>query len=141
MDEQHRGSAEKIRGAVIDTPLGAKVELGWLAEIAEDRGPNTISREKVQRKIVVQSNVSGRDVASVVEEFRERFYDTELFYDKYAGGKFAHYLFRRHGSSSQAQTQDHARTLVEETQLFIEAAHACYERIARLQVAAASASE
>ena len=72
LDEQHRGSAEKIRGAVIDTPLGAKVELGWLAEIAEDRGPNTISREKVQRKIVVQSNVSGRDVASVVEEFRER---------------------------------------------------------------------
>lgn len=41
-----------------------------MAEIAEDRGPNTIGRENVQRKIVVQSNVSGRDVASVVEEFQ-----------------------------------------------------------------------
>ncbi|TDI41909.1 MAG: efflux RND transporter permease subunit [Acidobacteria bacterium] len=71
-DEQHRGSAEKIKSAIIDTPLGAKVELGWLAEVTEDRGPNTISRENVQRKIVVQSNVSGRDVASVVEDFRER---------------------------------------------------------------------
>ena len=71
-DEQHRGSAEKIRSAVIDTPLGAQVELEWLAEVSEDRGPNTVSRENVQRKIVVQSNVSGRDVASVVEEFRER---------------------------------------------------------------------
>ena len=37
--------AEKIRNTVIDTPLGARVELAWLAEIAEDRGPNTISRE------------------------------------------------------------------------------------------------
>lgn len=64
-DEEHRGSTEKIRNAVIDTPLGAKVELAWLADIAEDRGPNTVSRENVQRKIVVQSNVSGRDVASV----------------------------------------------------------------------------
>ena len=71
-DDEHRGSAEKIRNAVIDTPLGAKVKLAWLAEVAEDRGPNTVSRENVQRKIVVQSNVSGRDVASVVEEFRER---------------------------------------------------------------------
>jgi len=71
-DEEHRGSAEKIRNAVIDTPLGARVELGWLAEITEDRGPNTISRENIQRKIVVQSNVSGRDVASVVDEFRRR---------------------------------------------------------------------
>ncbi len=71
-DDEHRGSAEQIRKAVIDTPLGAKVELAWLAQVEEDRGPNTVSRENVQRKIVVQSNVSGRDVASVVEDFRGR---------------------------------------------------------------------
>ena len=90
-DDEHRGSAEKIRNTVIDTPLGARVELAWLAEIAEDRGPNTISREIVQRKIVVQSNVSGGDVASVVEEFRERI-DTSIelpqgYYVEY-GGQF-----------------------------------------------------
>ncbi len=90
-DDEHRGSAEKIRNTVIDTPLGARVELAWLAEIAEDRGPNTISRENVQRKIVVQSNVSGGDVASVVEEFRERI-DTSIelpqgYYVEY-GGQF-----------------------------------------------------
>ena len=71
-DDEHRGSAEQIRKAVIDTPLGAKVDLAWLAQVEEDRGPNTVSRENVQRKIVVQSNVSGRDVASVVEDFRDR---------------------------------------------------------------------
>ncbi len=90
-DEEHRGSAEKIRNAVIDTPLGAKVKLAWLAEVAEDRGPNTISRENVQRKIVVQANVSGRDVASVVQEFRERIEASidlpEGYYVEY-GGQF-----------------------------------------------------
>ena len=90
-DEQHRGSAEKIRSAVIDTPLGAQVELEWLAEVSEDRGPNTVSRENVQRKIVVQSNVSGRDVASVVEEFRERIeanVDVPQGYTVEYGGQF-----------------------------------------------------
>jgi Cu/Ag efflux pump CusA len=43
-----------------------------LADIRRDVGPNMISRENVQRKIVVQSNVAGRDVGSVVEEIRDR---------------------------------------------------------------------
>ena len=90
-DEEHRGSAERVRNAVMSTPLGAQVELGWLAEISEDRGPNNISRENVQRKIVVQSNVSGRDVASVVEDFRRNIEATvdipEHYYVEY-GGQF-----------------------------------------------------
>jgi len=76
----------------------------------------------------------------VVEEFRKRFYDTEIFHNRFAGGKFADYLFRRHKSPPREHTRDHAHTLVEESQLFIEAAHACWERIAQRQVAAASAS-
>ncbi len=35
-----------------------------------DRGPNTVSRENVQRKIVVQANVAGRDLGSVVADIR-----------------------------------------------------------------------
>jgi Cu/Ag efflux pump CusA len=46
--------------------------LALLADIREERGPNVISRENVQRKLVVQSNVEGRDVGSVVDEFRAR---------------------------------------------------------------------
>jgi Cu/Ag efflux pump CusA len=41
-----------------------------VASILEDRGPNFISREGVQRKIVVQSNVAGRDLRGVVDEIR-----------------------------------------------------------------------
>ena len=45
----------------IDMPSGARVPLGSLAEIVEDRGPNLIGRENVQRRIVVTANVAGRD--------------------------------------------------------------------------------
>jgi copper/silver efflux system protein len=70
--EQHRGSLESIRSARVNTPAGGQVALASLADIRRDVGPNMISRENVQRKIVVQSNVAGRDVGSVVEEIRDR---------------------------------------------------------------------
>jgi CzcA family heavy metal efflux pump len=71
-DTASRGSLERIANARIDTPVGSQVPLSSLTTIQNDRGPNTISRENVQRKIVIQSNVSGRDVGSVVEEIQQR---------------------------------------------------------------------
>jgi len=73
------------------------------------------------------------DPDTLVKEFRERFYDSKLFRDKYAGGKFAQYLFRRHQSPPSKANSDGARQLVEEAQLFLEAAHACWERVADRQ--------
>ena len=61
---------EVIGSTLIDTPSGAKVPLNAVADIYEDRGPNFISREGVQRKIVVQCNVAGRDLLGVVNEIR-----------------------------------------------------------------------
>ena len=74
-EEGSRGSLERIAGALIDTPVGVQVPLSSLAEVRNDRGPNAISRENVQRKIVIQSNVSGRDVGSVVQEIQEKVAD------------------------------------------------------------------
>lgn len=71
-DPAHRGTLEAVRTARVDTPVGAQVALGTLADIRVDLGPNAISREDVQRKLVVQANVAGRDVGSVVEDMRER---------------------------------------------------------------------
>ncbi len=71
-DSTSRGTLERITNAHFDTPVGVQVPLSTLAQVRNDRGPNTISRENVQRKIVIQSNVSGRDVGSVVDEIRER---------------------------------------------------------------------
>lgn len=70
-DSTARGSLDRIAQARFDTPVGVQVPLSALADVRNDRGPNGISRENVQRKIVIQSNVSGRDVGSVVEEIRE----------------------------------------------------------------------
>ena len=67
-----RENLEAIQAARFDTPVGAQVPLAELAEVRRDLGPNAISRENVQRKIVVQSNVAGRDVGSVVEEIERR---------------------------------------------------------------------
>jgi CzcA family heavy metal efflux pump len=65
-----RANAEAIAGVMFDTPTGQKVPLSQLATIAVERGPNTVSRENVQRKIVVQANVAGRDLGSTVADIQ-----------------------------------------------------------------------
>ncbi len=69
-DDEFRGTAERIRAALIDTRQGGKIPLALVTNVREERGPNTISREGVRRKLVVQANVEGRDVGSVVDEVR-----------------------------------------------------------------------
>jgi copper/silver efflux system protein len=66
-----RATPEAIASVAFDTPTGQVVPLSQLATVTVDRGPNAISRENVQRKIVVQANVAGRDLGSTVEEIRE----------------------------------------------------------------------
>ena len=66
---------------------------------------------------------------AIVTEFRKRFYDTQLFFDRFAQGKFANYLFNRHERADGPVTDETARQLVEEAQLFIEASHACESRM------------
>jgi CzcA family heavy metal efflux pump len=63
---------DTIRQTLIDTPYGARIPLSAVADIREDRGPNFISRENVQRKIVVQCNVAGRDLRSLVNDIQKR---------------------------------------------------------------------
>jgi hypothetical protein len=65
-------TAEAIEILPVDTPAGAKLPLKALAQILRSTGPNQVSRENVQRKIVVMCNVSGRDLKSVVGDIRRR---------------------------------------------------------------------
>jgi sulfite reductase (ferredoxin) len=64
-----------------------------------------------------------------VDAFRREFYDTELFFDPFAGGKFAQFLFRAHEHAAEPYTPESAHRLIEETQLFIEACHSCSLRL------------
>ncbi|MEO5769977.1 MAG: nitrite/sulfite reductase [Polyangia bacterium] len=69
------------------------------------------------------------DPDEVVAEFRKHFYDTQLFFDPYAGGKFAQYFFRVHEEHQNAQTPEAVHQLIEEATLFVDAAHQCYARL------------
>ena len=71
------------------------------------------------------------DENEILTEFRKRFCDTQLFYDKYAGSKFADYLFKARDTihESVAIDGDLATQLVQEAQLFIDAAHSCHNKL------------
>lgn len=64
-------SVDGIRAALIDTEGGKKIPLEQVAHVVSHSGPSSISRENVQRKIVVAANIAGRDLRSVVEDIRE----------------------------------------------------------------------
>ncbi|OFW28388.1 MAG: multidrug transporter AcrB [Acidobacteria bacterium RIFCSPLOWO2_12_FULL_65_11] len=61
---------ERIADLPIDTPAGVPVPVRVLADVRREQGPNMILRENVQRRIVVSSNVAGRDLGSVVDDIR-----------------------------------------------------------------------
>ena len=66
LNESGESDITSVREVLVDAPIGFKVPLKALADIYEDRGPNFISRENVQRKIVVMCNVADRDMGGVV---------------------------------------------------------------------------
>ena len=69
------------------------------------------------------------DPDSVLARFTKHFYDTQLFFDPFVGGKFAQHYFDAHEQRDQSLNAEQAVRLVEEAQLFLEACHACYARL------------
>src|SRR5215207_1520431 len=69
-DDSARESVESIGRTLIDTTAGAKVPIRQVAEVRVDQGPNTINRENVQRRIIVEANVADRDLGGVIEDVR-----------------------------------------------------------------------
>jgi CzcA family heavy metal efflux pump len=69
-DDSARQSVETISKTLIDTPSGGKVPIAQVADVRVDQGPNTINRENVQRRIIVQANVADRDLGGVIADVR-----------------------------------------------------------------------
>lgn len=90
-NEDSRSSLAQIREATVATRGDAVIQLQQLADIRVDAGPNLISRENVERKIVIQSNVAGRDLGGTVDDIRrvvsERVNLPQDYYVVY-GGQF-----------------------------------------------------
>ena len=70
MSDHDMATTERIRQMLIDTGTGQKVPLSEVCDVVSTAGPNTISRENAQRKLVVSANVEGRDMRSVVQDMR-----------------------------------------------------------------------
>lgn len=91
LDTTYTQSIEGIKNALIDTESGNKIPLSQVAEIVSVSGPSAISRENVQRKIVISANVAGRDLRSVVENIQANINENIKFPEGYRveyGGQF-----------------------------------------------------
>lgn len=72
LPETERNSLAALGKIVITSPLGARVPLSMLADIRRIEGPVQIGRESGKRRILVEANVSGRDLGGFVAEAQER---------------------------------------------------------------------
>jgi CzcA family heavy metal efflux pump len=91
LNKDYTETIEGIRSALIDTYDGKKVPLEQVADIVSVSGPSAISRENVQRKVVVSANVSGRDIRSVVQDIQKNVNENIVLPEGYRieyGGQF-----------------------------------------------------
>jgi cobalt-zinc-cadmium resistance protein CzcA len=71
LDETFRDSPNAIKNLILQAANGAWVRLGEIAEVSLVTGPPQIRRDDVQRRVVIQSNVEGRDMGGLVTELRQ----------------------------------------------------------------------
>ncbi len=104
---------------------GAGGQAAAMALVAMLQAAKTLIRE--------QNIDAPEDQDGVLREFRARLCDTKLFYDPFVGDKFAHFLFKAFAEGREVSAEL-AHQRVEEATLFLEAAHACYDRLAQARV-------
>jgi sulfite reductase (ferredoxin) len=109
------------------------LEKGNIEESARTAYQAMIRAARALVKLELQDAPSDPDL--IVKEFTARFYDTQKFFDPFAGGKFAQYLFAAHAAAGKPADADTARYRIDEAQLFIDAAHSCYNKFGAVAVA------
>ncbi|MEG3639263.1 efflux RND transporter permease subunit [Magnetococcus sp. PR-3] len=91
LDQRFRQDRETIADLRLQAPSGAWVRLGDVANVSIASGPPQVRRDDVQRRVVVQANVYGRDMGSVVEDIRQTIsqnIDLPTGYSVDIGGQF-----------------------------------------------------
>lgn len=71
LDKAYTENIDMIKSALIDTGTGGKIPLEEVADIVSVGGPNSVSRENVQRNIVISANVAGRDTKGAVDDIKQ----------------------------------------------------------------------
>lgn len=72
LDKEQRKSPEAIANLILQAPTGAWVRLGNVATVEIGSGAPQIRRDDVQRRVVIQANVEGRDMGGLVAEIERR---------------------------------------------------------------------
>ena len=72
LDEPYRENMEALKRMSLDLPEGGTTPLTSVAEVYPAGGPNTINREQVRRRVVLQCNTSGRGLVDVVRDIQQR---------------------------------------------------------------------
>ena len=91
--ERASASPTALRGLLVPTQDGELVPLSRVAKIVVDEGPAQVSREDVQRRIVVESNIRGRDLGGFVTDAQQRIKEAVPLPTGYYlewGGQFEH---------------------------------------------------
>jgi HME family heavy-metal exporter len=88
LDDPFRQSRDYLRRLSLELPSGGMIPLSAVADIRQSSGPNTINRENVRRRIIVQCNTIERDLAGVVGDIQKKLADIELptgYFIEYSG--------------------------------------------------------
>ena len=91
LNKDYTQSIEGIKSALIDTDNGNKIPLEQVADVVSVSGPSSISRENVQRKVVISANVAERDLRSVVNDIQSNINEKITLPENYMiqyGGQF-----------------------------------------------------
>lgn len=120
-----------------DMDLSAAESIVFEATVALDDGDLVRADERAFAGMLIAARgvvalrvpLPPTDDGAIVDAFREHFIDTELFFDRFMGAKFARPFFVRH-EEGPVRSHQEVRELVEDAQLFIDAAHQCQIRLA-----------
>lgn len=88
---ESRSDVRAISRIPIAAPNGTLVPIGQLADVVVEEGPAQISRHRMQRRLTVEANVRGRDLASFVSEAEQRIGEAGVLpagYNLAWGGQF-----------------------------------------------------
>lgn len=91
IENKYRNNQEAIADLRIQSPAGAWVRLGDIATVSFESGPPQVRRDDVQRRVVIQANVQGRDMGSVVNDIKQVIaekIDLPAGYSVVIGGQF-----------------------------------------------------
>ncbi len=107
------------------------------AQVLLEQGEATKAAERAYRAMLTAARGLARErvpdvgegADEIVTTFERALVEPKLFFDPFAGSKFAHYLFKAHRDERSTSTAELAHQRIEEAQLFVDASHQCYDRL------------